>query len=117
MREVSELVERWREEAERLRGRYSDEARARVLEVAADELDDAVRSARENVLTLKEASLWSGYSRSHLRALQRDGTLTQAGRTGKPAFVQNELPVKPGYQPVPPENVRAMVKRRGRPHG
>ena len=114
LREVEGLLEEWRHEIARLRERYGDESRARVLEVAAEELQAAIHRDRKQKLTLEEARLWSGYSKSHLRALQRDGTLSQAGRRGKPAFLQVELPIKPGYEPVPPDNVRGMKKRRRR---
>lgn len=110
--EMAQLVESWKEEVNRLRTRYKDEVRARVLEVAADELEETLQQSGRRVLSLEEASLWSGYSRSHLRALQRNGTLAQAGRKGKPGFRQYELPVKAGHEPVPPENVRAMKRRR-----
>jgi hypothetical protein len=89
------LAAAWRREAEEIRERYGMEHLARLCEVHARELTTAARHEAEAVLTLEAAASYSGYSTSHLRALQAEGKLSNPGRRGSPRFYRGELPRKP----------------------
>lgn len=94
------LVARWRTDALVLR-RYGALGRARMLERMATELEEAIAGAAESVVTLHVAADLSGFTRSHLRRLYRDGKLIPARtEAGEPLFRVSDLPRKPGKPPV-----------------
>ena len=95
MRAILALASRWRERASIVRAWTSDEGSARAFEIAAQELEDAVRTAADEVLTLHEAARESGYSERRLRELIAAGELPQAGRPGAPRLRRRDLPRKP----------------------
>lgn len=86
----------WREEAERIRHRYTDDRLARLCEVHAEELETALRTSLDETLTLSEAARVSGYSTSHLRRLLDEGRIPNAGQPGAPRIRLGDLPFKPG---------------------
>lgn len=88
------LPDSWRDRADELE-RYAPPAAAAFRE-AADELEEALRLAAEESLTLQEAADESGYSTRRLRELLADGTIPQAGRKGAPRIRRGDLPIKPG---------------------
>ena len=100
MPNVHELIESWRSEAEHLRERYSDERLARACEAHAQELEAALASEGLEALTLDTAEIESGYSRTHLRRLLREGKILNAGEPGNPRILRRSLPRKPG-RPTP----------------
>lgn len=102
MTHLDNLITRWRSEASFIRSRYNDEPRARVCEVCADELEEAIREAAGQPLTLAQAAHMSGYSKDHISRLIRDGKITNAGRKGSPRVLVRDLPRKPGLRPEPP---------------
>lgn len=106
------LVRAWREEAATLRTRYGMRAAARLCETHARELADAMRREAAAVLTLEQASAYSGYSPSHLRALQPEGRLSNAGRKGSPRFFRGELPRKP-VRPAAEAEAPPRASRKG----
>ncbi|MDQ3557038.1 MAG: hypothetical protein M3409_09730, partial [Gemmatimonadota bacterium] len=58
---LTDLVDGWKEEAERLRGRYGAEALAKLCEAHAAELQGAIAAAEEEELDLPAAAAESGY--------------------------------------------------------
>jgi hypothetical protein len=92
--EFRALLTAWKKEAGQLRERYGLDALASLCDTHANELAAAISRHEAEHLTLKEASAYSGYSTSHLRALIADGTLTNAGRKGSPRLLRGELPRK-----------------------
>ena len=94
MTELQALSSRWREEAALL-ARYGDEKGSLICHVHADQLDAAVCDANADLLTLSQAALESGYSRSRLRHLVSDGKLPNSGRKGNPRIRRGDLPRKP----------------------
>lgn len=88
------LAERWREEAGTLR-RYGDERGAHVCELHAREIEEAVRAAESEILTLEQAEQESGYSREHLRHLVAGGKVPNAGKRGSPRIRRGDLPRRP----------------------
>lgn len=105
----------WRNRATELR-RYGAEQQALTLEIAADELDRALRAVKEEVLTLRAAAETSGYSERRIREMIADGTIPQAGRRGAPRVRRGDLPTRrrnPGtYDPE--QDAAAILARRGK---
>lgn len=91
----ADLPDAWREAAANLR-RFGAESQARTLETCADELLEALRLTRDELLSLQRAAEESGYSVDHLGRLIRDGKLPNAGRPSKPLIRRSQLPLKPG---------------------
>ena len=90
------LANRWRARALDVRTWAAAEGSARALEGCADELEAAVREARDETLTLEQAADESGYSKRRLRELLAGGAVPNAGRKGAPRIRRAELPRKPG---------------------
>lgn len=89
----ADLPALWRERAQLLRKHGGDPA-AKVWELAAAELAQAVRRAEDHGLTLVDAARRSGYTADHLGAMIRDGTLPNAGRKNAPRIRIADLPIK-----------------------
>jgi hypothetical protein len=92
---ATRLAERWREEAEVLR-RRSAVGNAEVLESCADELEAALHGWALEPLTLDGAEEESGYSKSRLRGLVREGVIEDVGHGGQVMVRRGDLPRKPG---------------------
>jgi hypothetical protein len=116
------LVATWRTEAEGLRRRYGLAQLAALCETHAAELEEALARSTGRLLTLKEASVESGYSVAYLRVLLASGALTQAGRRGAPRLLSSELRSKhkpAGSRSAAPSSfdpvaaARAAISRRG----
>ena len=80
MDRLRDLAARWKTEADTLERRYADERAARLFRLHAVELEEAIREAEAEVLTLQEASAESGFSADHLGRLLRDGKLPNTDR-------------------------------------
>lgn len=89
------LSDEWREEAEMLRRRGAD-AQATALESAADDLEQAWKAWRQELLTVEQAASASGYSEAHIRRLLREGKIPNAGEEHHPRVRRADLPKKPG---------------------
>lgn len=63
---------------------------------AADAIEQAVREAADELLTLEQAAELSGYSAERLRHLIADGAIPQAGRKGAPRIRRGDVPRKAG---------------------
>ena len=96
MNTALDLARKWREEALVLDERYLDSRAAELFRLHAVELEEAVRDAQEENLTLQEAAATSGYSIDHLRHLVGDGKIPNVGRRGSPRVRRGDLPMKPG---------------------
>lgn len=110
---VAGLVPAWRERAAALE-EYAPAA-CRAFEVAAAELEAALRARADEKLTLAEAVRESGYSDRRLREFLADGVIPNAGRPGAPRIRRSDLPRKAkrtasrGYDPV--ADARALAAR------
>ena len=92
----SELIARWRRQAEEY-GRDGALVRGdALLRRCAEELEDA--GAR--TVDTAEAEGLSGYSAGHLRELAADGVIPaeRNGERGRYSFKVQDLPVKPGHR-------------------
>ncbi len=74
-----DLPAQWRERAQFLSA-YGDSSSARLWQLAATELDQALRALGAETLTLVEAAAMCGYSADHLGSLVRKGKLSNYGR-------------------------------------
>ena len=96
MERLTALAAGWRAEADTLAQRYGDDRTARVFRMLAAELDEVVRDDQDELLTLSEAAVASGYTSSHLRHLVADGSIPNAGQKGAPRIRRGDAPIKPG---------------------
>lgn len=96
MESLKALADAWKAEAATLVRRYGDERTAHVCRLHAAELEEAIRAAEDETLTLTQAARESGYSSDHLRHLVADGTIPNAGEKGRPRIRRGDLPLKPG---------------------
>lgn len=107
---VDTLAESFRETAKYLREHAASEQAACAWEKAAEKLESVLGEARTETLTLGEAEAESGYSRSHLRRLIRDGVVPNAGSENRPQILRRNLPRKPGHG-VRPDRSRDVYCR------
>jgi hypothetical protein len=66
----------------------------RLISEFLNGLDALFNTEQEQVLTLRQASNASGYSRDHLARLIKTGVIPNAGRRGSPRVRQSDLPRK-----------------------
>jgi hypothetical protein len=79
---------------------------AASFEVAADELEAALRDEREQPLTLGQAAAESGYSEDHLGRELRLGRVPNAGKRHAPRIRRADLPTSRGiFQPFRSANM------------
>ena len=95
MRSLSELVQRWRADAETLE-EHGATAQASVCMKHAIELDIALQEQGNEILTLTQASHLSRYSVDHLRRRVADGTIPNAGQRNAPRIRRRDCPLKAG---------------------
>ena len=95
--DIDALPGSFRETAKYLREHAASEQAACAWEKAAEKLEGALGDARTEALKLEEAEAESGYSRSHLRRLIRDGIVPNAGTENRPKILRKDLPKKPGH--------------------
>lgn len=110
------LAKSWREEAQIIRRRYTDEQLATLCEVHALELETAVRTSLDEPLTLNEAARRSGYSKSHLRRLMDIGRLPNIGEKGAPRVRLGDLPYRP-QRMMPDRAVKMKTVQMPMKHG
>jgi hypothetical protein len=93
------LPSEFRDRASVLRDYGAAVQAAHAWEQAAELLEEALREAQLEALTIREAAQESGYSASHLRRLIREGDIPDSGTeaTG-PRILRRDLPRKPGYR-------------------
>lgn len=73
---------------------FANEAAARALEYAAEQLDGTLRRDDDELLTLADAAKACGYTADHLGRLVADGKLANHGRKNAPRIRRADLPVK-----------------------
>ena len=106
---MCELAERWRTEAERLRGWGASE-QATVLETCAGQLEAHTRQQELEALTLEDAAEASGYSYSSLQKKVAGGELANVGTKGSPRVRRGDLPRKARAEA--PESLADTIVRR-----
>ena len=73
---------------------FANEAAAAALEFSADLVERSLESHSDEVLSLRDAAVESGYSRDHLARLVREGKIPNAGRPKAPRVLRRHLPRK-----------------------
>ena len=98
-------AEAWRAEALLFEQHQCVEVAA-TLRRAAEELEEDIQGWEEELLTVEEAAMESGYSAEHLRRLVREGKLKAQRDSGSKSRIRvwrRDLPVK---RTPPPKNRR-----------
>jgi hypothetical protein len=88
-----ELSKYWRAHAAEIES-YAPHAAA-AFQRAADQLELALNTSANEVLTLDQAAAESGYSADHLGRLLREQKIPNAGRANAPRILRGDLPRKP----------------------
>ena len=113
---VQQCVAELRAKAMEFRDVFGDEGRARTLEWAAREVEQALRDASDELLTLPEASEISGYHPDSLARMVRDGQIPDLRPPKSKGMIRirrGELPIKPGKPHTPSADVRELASRLG----
>jgi hypothetical protein len=97
MRRVQDLPQAFRQTAAYLREHAASEQAACAWERAAEKVEEALKDSSLELLSLEEAEVESGYTRSHLRRLLRERVIPNSGTESDPRIQRNNLPRKPGF--------------------
>jgi len=92
MTTITELLQRWTDEAAHLRERYGMDAAARLCDAHVRELTAALSARQDELLTVAAAAVETRYSTQHLRALLAEGAIPNAGTKGRPRIRRADLP-------------------------
>lgn len=98
MSKIQELPDSFRQTAEYLREHAASEQAACAWEKAAEKLEEVFKNSKLELLNLEEAEVESGYTRSHLKRLIREGVIPNSGGESEPRIQRRHLPRKPGYR-------------------
>ena len=105
-----DLPAQWRDRAQFL-SNYGDPNSARLWQIAAAELEQALRALGEESLTLVEAAQLCGYTPEHLGSLVRKGEIPNLGRKNAPRIRRSDLPTKQATKPGrPPKKHKAAAE-------
>ena len=105
---LPELLIRWRERRDEWRRLGVIVDGAKLCDEFLGDLE-SMDASGEEVLTLVEAAMESGYSADHLGRLVRAGAIVNVGRANAPKIRRRNLPRKPGSLPNPSHD--AIVTR------
>ena len=109
------LIEDYRANAVEVRRLAGQEGAGKVWEEAARMLEQRLREAVLEPLSLDSAADESGYTRGHLRRMLSDGTLPNSGTASDPRVLRVHLPRKPGFgvdqNPMRPASSRVQAAR------
>lgn len=94
---LARLPLEFRDHAAEVRRLAGSRSAAHVWEAAAEELEQRLTDACLEPLSLDVAASESGYTRSHLNRMLREGRLTNSGTDKEPLILRIHLPRKPGH--------------------
>lgn len=86
-----DLIDAWRSEAAHLRDRYGDEDRAKIYDLAADDLTARLRALPDLTVGYDQAADSSIWTRSTIRNKVARGELTNLGTRGDPELLLRTL--------------------------
>ncbi len=95
-----QLAEQWEKEAKAYE-RDGQPGAAILRRVAEQVVKKAQEWLTKEPLTLREASIESGFTETHLQRLIHDGKLENVGEPRSPRVLRQDLPRKPGYRLIP----------------
>ena len=108
-----EFLGRWAERADELKRLGASVDGHHVISEFLGELERLFREEESDILTLREAAQYSGYSADHIARSIRHGSIENAGRLGRPRVRRGDLPRKPGVlRNGLPESILAVNTRR-----
>ena len=102
--------------AKELREAFGGEPQARSLEWAAARVEQALRDESDQLLTLAQAALISGYHPDSLARMVRDGQIPDLRPSNSKGMIRIRraaLPIKPGRPHTPDADVRELASRLG----
>ena len=88
---IDELRARW-QNARDLYQELGPEGHSRLVEAFLRDIEQLEAGEQDKILTLAEASEYSGYSTEHVGRLIRNGKIPNAGRPGAPRVRAGDLP-------------------------
>jgi len=94
---LSRIPQDFRDNATVVRRLAGSEPAAHVWEAAAAEVENRLEESLFEPLTLNAAAPESGYTRSHLSRLLKEGTVPNSGTDTDPRILRMHLPRKPGH--------------------
>jgi hypothetical protein len=103
-----EFVAKWTNEAEAMRQRGVLVNGALLLEEILRDFDAVTRGRANDLLTLADAAVESGYAAEYLGALIRKGQIQNAGRPHAPRIRRQDLPRKPSRLLDPPASPKLV---------
>ena len=103
-----EFVTKWTSEAEAMRHRGVLVTGALLLDEVLRDFDAVTRGRANELLTLADAAVESGYAAEYLGALIRKGQIQNAGRAHAPRIRRQDLPRKPSRLPDPPAGLKLV---------
>ncbi len=107
---VARLAEEFRANARTALRLTGSQGAAYVWEAAAKGVEQCIAESLFEPLTLDTAAVESGYTRSHLLRMLREGRLPNSGTDEHPHITRGDLPRKPGFG-VDEETVRPASSR------
>ena len=112
---LAQLPADFQANAKEVRRLAGDERAAHVWEAASRDVESRLRAASLEALDLATAALESGYTRSHLVRMLREGKIPDSGPDSDPRILRMHLPRKPGLgvdqNAVPPASSRVQAAR------
>jgi hypothetical protein len=115
-----EFISKWRATAEGLARLRATVDGALLCDQVLSDFRSVMATEGEQLLTLREAAHYSGYSADHLGRLVREGRIPNLGKRGSPRLRVADLPMKPreafdhsgpkAYDPT--TDARSLVGRR-----
>lgn len=110
---LREVIARWRQEQERFAQLGLMANAAALTGVILDDIEAAEDGLADELLDLSAAATESGYSKSHISRLIRDGFLSNAGKPHAPLVRRADLPRKPRSLRCPRPRVQLLNVRPG----
>jgi len=105
---LREAIARWRQEQERFAQLGFMADAAALTGAILDDVEAAEDGIANELLDLAAAATESGYSKSHIARLIRDGRLSNAGKPHAPVVRRADLPRKPRSLRCPNPRVQLL---------
>jgi len=100
-----DILAKWQAEAAALDHRNALVPGGALCREFLADLEAVIQSEAEEVLTVDQAAVESGYSKEHIARMVRQGTVPNAGRKQAPRIRRADLPRKPGRLLAPSQRV------------
>ena len=111
---LQQLITSWRDRADVAEAEFGATAGAAAFRTAAKELEAWDRYASTEMVSVAEAAVVTGYSRSHIRRLARQGLVSSSRHCGRIQLRLATLPTKARsapQHPTRPQDIQGRVER------